>query len=171
MKLFSTKLFLVLLCLCACAFVAATPTWAADYRTIKLARFLQLHNSLLVPYAQNFVEEADRNDFDYRLLAAISGVESTFGRNYPRGTYNAYGWGGGRTAFESWEDGIFKVSQALKNRYIDRGAAEVEQIAWIYCPPGNLIWAAKVRFFMQQIEKTEVTIAEESPIKMLSLTI
>lgn len=171
MKQLLTKFFLILACVCAYFFLLAQSALASDFRAIKLARFFHRYNSPLEDYSETFVAEADKNQLDYRLLPAISGVESTFAKNYIPGSYNAYGWGGGVIYFKSWDEGIAQISQGLKTNYVDRGASDVEKISWIYCPPGNLSWAAKVRHFMEQIEQTDVSVAQTSPINQLSLTI
>lgn len=132
-------------------------TLANDLRTAKVARFLAAQGSPLAFSAPTFVQEADKNEFDYRLLVAISGVESTFGKHYIPGTYNVWGWGVGRIPFASFDDGITRISSDLRNKYMARGADQVEEIARIYCPPTYESWAAKVSFFMSQIEATDVS--------------
>src|SRR5438105_4827656 len=47
-----------------------------DSRVEALRRFLEQRNSPLTPDAQAFVEEADKNNIDWKLVTAISGVES-----------------------------------------------------------------------------------------------
>lgn len=144
-------------------FVVVNPVQAFDLRPHKLAKFLGQHGSLLANYADEFVHQADRNRLDYRLLPAISGVESTFGRNYIAGTYNVYGWGKGSIPFGSWVDGIAKVSTALRTNYYDRGAVTIEQVGRIYDPPGAANWAYGVNYFMDQIENTQVLLALDMP--------
>lgn len=130
----------------------------ADERVKKLENLLEEYNSPLKPYAQNFVQAADKYSLDWRLIAAISGVESTFGKRIPKNSYNAWGFGiptGKQSglSFASWEEGIETVSSALKEKYIDRGADSVLKIAPIYAPPSKT-WAGKVLFFMEKIENT-----------------
>ena len=171
MKLFATKLILIIACVFAWFFILAQNVLAIDNREIKLAKFLASHNSPLSAYSSEFIIQADKHGLDYRLLPAIAGVESTFAQNYIRGSFNAYGWGGGKIYFDSWDDGIAKISEGLKENYVDKGTATVEEISWIYCPPGNLSWAAKVRYFMNQIDQTDATLPGESPVLALALTI
>ena len=97
------------------------------------------------------VETAEKYGLDYRLLPAISGVESSFGRAIPVNSYNAYGWNNGNYYFKNWEDGIEVVARGLKENYLDRGRKTVYQIAPIYCPPSST-WAGKVLFFMEEID-------------------
>src|ERR1035437_123786 len=48
-----------------------------DSRVKILTSFLKQYNSPLTPYASDFVQMADRYNLDWKLVAAISGVEST----------------------------------------------------------------------------------------------
>lgn len=149
-------------------FVSAKPVHALDERVLKLTHFLKQRNSSLAPYAQTFVTEADNNGLDYKLVPAIAGVESTFGRNHPEGTYNVYGWGGGLIYFNSFEDGIAKISQGLKKGYLDKGAKSVAAISYIYCPPSHFSWYTKVTYFMTEIDKVKVADALEAQTITLS---
>jgi len=129
-----------------------------DRRRIVLKRFLKLHNSPLADHAKEFIREADKYRLDWRLVAAISGVESTFGKNTPSNSYNAYGWANGAYSFGSWEESIAVVSKALREKYINKGATNIGKIARIYAPPSNS-WAWKVKFFMRKIEPLPVEFA------------
>lgn len=133
---------------------AEQPQSQADLRLKKLEGFLKQVNSPLTPYAQTFVQTADKFQIDWRLLPAISGMESTFGRFMIAGTYNAYGWGGGTIRFTSWEDSINTISKALSEKYYAKGLTTPEKINPVYCPP-NKTWAGKVRLFMDKIENYE----------------
>ena len=124
-----------------------------DNRAQILSQFLAKYNSPLEASAEDFVAAADANGLDWRMLAAISGIESTFGKQMIKGTYNAYGWGGGTIYFDSWSDGIWTISSALKEKYVDRGADNIYKIGRIYCPP-NPQWPYKVQSFMDKIEAT-----------------
>ncbi|MDP1723030.1 MAG: hypothetical protein Q8L37_07620 [Candidatus Gottesmanbacteria bacterium] len=126
-----------------------------DERIDRLRTYLAMHNSPLVEESAHFIAEADRLGLDWKLVAAIAGAESTFGKRVPGGSYNAWGWGiptGAQSgiAFDSWKEGITKVSEGLKNRYIARGAISVEQIGRIYAASPR--WAGNVRFFINAIE-------------------
>jgi hypothetical protein len=130
---------------------------AGDLRTAKLARYLAARNSPLAHSAPTFVAEADRNGLDYRLLVAISGIESGFGRAYIRPTHNVWGWGGGKLAFNSFDEGIAVVSEGLRKNYLNRGAVEIEHIGRIYCPPCNAKWPNAVRKTMAEIEAVDIS--------------
>lgn len=122
-----------------------------DIRVEKLKAYLADFNSPLASYAENFVEAADTYQLDWKLLPAITGVESTFGKQIPAGSYNAYGWANGAYWFKSWEQSIDYVSGYLKEKYIDRGLDTPYKIGPVYAPPSST-WAWKVVWFMNQIE-------------------
>lgn len=122
-----------------------------DQRKEKLQEFLLFHNSPLATYAGVFVDKAEEYQlFDWRLVPAITGVESTFGKAGPVSSYNAYGWGNGSIVFTSWENSIDVVSKAIKEKYMDRGLDTVEKIAPVYAPPSHT-WAFKINKFMAEI--------------------
>lgn len=137
-----------------------------DSRAEKLEAFLTTHNSPLADYASDFVTAADRYGLDWRFLPAITGVESTFGKQIPAGTFNAYGWNNGAWQFTSWSDSIDFVSRALKERYFDQGLDTIYKIAPVYAPPSKT-WAGKVVYFMEQIECFE----QNSCLDLLALTL
>jgi hypothetical protein len=127
----------------------------ADKRAQKLRAFLDTYNSPLAQEADTFVEEADRYNMDWRLVAAIAGTESTFGKHIPSGSYNAWGWGiptGAQSGigFKNWKDGIATVTAGLHKNYIKRGAETLSQIGSIYA--ASPAWAAHVGFFLDKID-------------------
>lgn len=122
-----------------------------DYRVLRLKSYLDSHNSPLAEHAEDFVSSSDEYNLDWRFVASISGVESTFAKRMIPGTHNAYGWGGGTIEFDSWEQSIDHVSKTLKTRYVDRGAVTVQQISKIYAPPSKT-WGRNVNFFMNKID-------------------
>jgi len=124
-----------------------------DFRVENLRNYLEQFNSPLAPYAKDLVSNADENGLDYRLVPAISGVESTFGKNIPNDSYNAYGWANGNYSFTSWPDSISQVSETLKSGYIDRGAPTIAKIAKRYAPPSttwditlNILFPKSIRY-------------------------
>ncbi len=121
-----------------------------DYREHVLRKFLAKNNSPLTPYSLEFIKMADYYNLDWRMVPAISGVESTFGKRIPKNSYNAYGWAGGKYAFKSWPNSIQVVSMTLKTKYINKGATSVSKIAHIYAPPSTT-WAHNVKFFVNKI--------------------
>ncbi len=127
-----------------------------DYRIYMLRKFLNKNNSPLTPYSADFIKLADYYGIDWRMVPAISGVESTFGKRIPQGSYNAYGWANGKYAFKSWPDSIDVVTKTLKTKYVDKGATSINKIARIYAPPSTT-WGRNVKFFVGKISPLPLT--------------
>jgi hypothetical protein len=121
-----------------------------DPRIIILKNFFEKYNSPLTEHAVVFVESADTYGLDWRLLPAITGVESTFGKRIPYNSYNAYGWNNGNYYFDSWNDSINHVSKALRENYLNDGLTSVDQIAKRYAASPD--WAWKVKYFQNEID-------------------
>lgn len=132
----------------------------SDHREEILRNYLEGHNSPLSEYSGVFISLADKYRLDWRLVPAITGVESTFGKRIPIDSYNAYGWANGEYSFQSWDESIEVVSKALRNNYIDRGAVSINDIARIYAPPSET-WARNVKFFMNKIDPLPVSFSLE----------
>ncbi len=120
-------------------------------RVEKLRKFFQKYNSPLENHAKTFVEVADKYGIDYRIMPAIAGVESTFGKFDIPKTHNPFGWGGGRIEFSSFDEAIEGVGKGLHDIYISKGRTTIEKIAPVYCPPNAAGWARKVNHFADQI--------------------
>lgn len=124
----------------------------SDPRVEKLEAFLTHYKSPLAGYSFYFIYCADKYGLDWKLLPAITGMESTFGKRIPSGSYNAYGWGNGLSRFRSWEESIDVVSRNLAEKYLARGLDTPYKISPVYCPP-NPAWGRKVAYFMEKIDK------------------
>ncbi len=140
-----------------------------DNRANILKKFLQSYNSPLADNAQTFIEQADIYELDWRLVASISGVESTFGKQIPNNSYNAWGWGiyGDNVIyFSSFDEAIKIISKGLKENYIDKwGAQDVYQIGKFYA--ASPTWAQRVDYFMGKIEEFRV----KNPTNNLSISL
>jgi hypothetical protein len=125
-----------------------------DSRVKILNKFLKQNNSPLAPYAGEFIKMADKYNLDWKLVAAISGVESTFGNAIPPYSYNAWGWGvyGDNVInFKSWNDGIDTISQGLRERYMDQwGGEDIYQIGAMYA--SSSAWPGHVEYYMNKIQ-------------------
>lgn len=141
----------------------------ADNRVKILREFLQSYNSPLASSSETFVKTADTYQLDWRLLAAISGVESTFAHKLPYNSYNAWGWGiygDNIIYFKSYDEAIETISKALRENYIDKwGAENVYQIGKFYA--ASPTWASRVEYFMSKIDE----LALKNPANNLSLSI
>lgn len=125
-----------------------------DNRVTILKEFLDQYNSPFADKAAVFVREADKNNIDWKLLVAISGVESTFGQQIPYNANNAWGWGiygDNMIRFSTWDEAITTISKELRERYINKwGAQDVYQIGKYYA--ASPTWAQRVDYFMQKID-------------------
>lgn len=135
-----------------------------DERAKRLERYLRSYNSPLGDEAKAFVAAADEFELDWRLVAAIAGVESTFGKRVPYQSYNAWGWGifTGETDgihFKNWEDGITQVSMGLRQNYLNRGATTLQQVGRRYA--ASATWYTRVNFFMNKIEDFDIVTSED----------
>ncbi len=108
--------------------------------------YLEERNSPLALYAQEIVKAADEYGIDYRLIPAISIIESSGGIHTFR-THNAWGWG--KKDFSSWEEGIWTVSKSLGN-YYSRGLNTPQKIGVYYCPPSAGEWGRKDSLVMSE---------------------
>ncbi len=128
-----------------------------DKRTEILTAFLKSYGSPLVDSASTFIEEADRNNLDWKLVVSISGVESWFGQRIPPNSYNGWGWGVYGTNvhhFNSWDEGIIEISHSLRSKYMNRwGAKDVYGIGRFYAADPK--WAIKVSSFMEKLSYFE----------------
>jgi hypothetical protein len=127
----------------------------ADLRVKILTNYLKQNNSPMSANAADFVAAADKYKLDWKLVAAISGVESTFGQQIPTDSYNAWGWGvyGDNVInFKSWKDGINTVSQGLRERYMNQwGGKDIYQIGAVYA--SSPAWAGHVEFYLNKIQE------------------
>jgi hypothetical protein len=125
-----------------------------DSRVKILSNFFKQYDSPLAPFATDFVQMADKYNLDWKLVAAISGVESTFGKEIPSNSYNAWGWGvygDNVIRFKSWQDGIDTISQGLRERYMNQwGGEDIYQIGAIYA--SSSAWPGHVEYYMNQIQ-------------------
>jgi len=114
---------------------------------------------------RKMVEEAEKNDLDWRLLAAIAARESTGGKfACKKVKHNPFGWNSCKTGFESTEKAIETVGRNLggnnpktKRHYADK---TTEGILKAYNPPHVVPnYAAQVMRIMNVIGPDEVTLA------------
>lgn len=120
-----------------------------------LADYLKYRNSPLQYHAQDFIDAAKKYDLDWKMLPAIAGVESTFGKFIPGG-YNAWGWGVYDTNaiyFGSWREAIFVISRGLREGYLNKGLNNPYTINRIYA--ASPYWGRAVAYFMNDLERFE----------------
>ena len=131
---------------------AATPVTAAQ-----LDAYLTVKGSPMAGQGAAFVASGARWQLDPRLVVAIAGAESSFGK-ITCAPYNAWGYGcpDGPYDFSSWADGIDTVSRGLRSNYLAEGRTTVALIHLKYAPLGaandptglNNSWTRNVSQFM-----------------------
>lgn len=140
-----------------------------DNRTKILKNFLLSYNSPLSASSRTFVQMADKYQLDWKLVAAISGVESGFAQKLPYNSNNAWGWGiygNNMIRFNSYDEGISVISQALREKYINKWkVGNIYEIGRFYASDPK--WAYKVVFFMNKIDEY----ALKNPTLTLSISI
>src|ERR1019366_7857566 len=129
---------------------APAPQYRSDPRLGTLRNFFHLADCPAEQYAAAFLEAADRNELDWRLLPSLSFVESTGGK-FSRET-NLFGWDPGRTHFPSAEEGINAVRYRLSHSdlYKDK---ELDEILSTYNP--NVEYGRRVKSVMRRIAPSE----------------
>ncbi len=136
------------------AFAEVSLQKPADQRTAYLQSYLERYDSPLAPFAKDFVEQADKYQLDWKLLPAIAGLESGFGKNIPAYSYNAWGWGiyGNSTLrFNSWPEAIETISKGIRQGYLgDNPQSDPFVIGPTYA--ASPTWAIRVNGFMLSIE-------------------
>lgn len=113
----------------------------------EIERFLADKHSPLATQATQIVAASNRYEVDPRLIVAISGVESDFGR-VCRG-FNAWGWNNGRTRWRSWGESIDAFTRAISERYPNW--RNVRSMAARYNPNTPHSWSKKVTALMASI--------------------
>lgn len=133
-------------------------------RVATLENFLEKQRSPLASKAAEMVAAADKYQFDWRLLPAIAGKESSFGKKIPwnkeeqKSSYNAWGWGiyGDKTLnFSSFEEAVEKIAEGLQNEYFDKGYITIDTMMNKFAPSSNGSWARDVKAIMEQIISEE----------------
>jgi hypothetical protein len=118
----------------------------ADHRLARLQAFFAKADCPAKAYSNDFLEAADRNDLDWRLLPSISYVESTGGKSAKNN--NMFGWNSGRAIFRTARQGIHEVGYRLTHSHLYR-SKNIDQLLATYNPSGE--YAQKVKSVMAQI--------------------
>ncbi len=128
----------------------ASTGYRQDPRLDTLRRFFGKTHCPALTYAPVFLEAADRNGLDWRLLPSISFVESTGGKAAPNN--NFFGWDSGRAKFSSPAAGIQAVAYRLTHisRYLNKS---LDQKLAIYNRSAG--YGRKVKSIMRRIAPSE----------------
>lgn len=125
---------------------ALVPPVSIDPRTVRLKKFFGHLHCPVAPLADEFVNAADQNRLDWRLLPSISVIESGGGKAYRNN--NIFGWNQGLQLFPTITSGIREVAYKLGQSALYRNRNAVEKLR-IYNPDPT--YADRVLAVMRRI--------------------
>ena len=138
----------VALGLAACAAVASDNTLpVVDMRGAHLEAFFKAYDCPAPLHVEEYLQAADSHSLDYRLLPAISLVESTCGAFERRN--NRWGWDSVQSGFASVPAGIDYITEQLAENPRYKGKTIHEKL-YTYNPYKSYV--RQVELLMQQIE-------------------
>jgi hypothetical protein len=123
----------------------------SDARRLAIQHYFQACACPAARWANIFVQEADRQGLDWRLVASISMVESTGGKHYKN--RNILGWKSASQRFRSEQAGIQYVSERLHNSPYYTGKSLVQILRTYNSERRNYV--ALVTGVMQQLAAIE----------------
>jgi cell wall-associated NlpC family hydrolase len=104
--------------------------------TVDLAHYLRTKGSPLAAHVPDIYAAANKYRIDPRLIVAVSGGETSFGKAGPGPRrFNAWGIGPGR-AYGSWSQGIDAAAKLLRDGYIGQGLTSLSAIQQKWAPLG-----------------------------------
>ena len=156
----TTMRALVALTLMASAYgntVTENPAVLRDNRYDRLESFFQSFGCPAPHYVDEYVGAADSFAIDYRLLPAISVLESTCGV-YQR-LNNRWGWDSARKGFSSFRAGLQYIARQLSEGRFYKNKSLEEKVR-VYNP--NPEYARQVRRLMLKIDDRSALLAQEA---------
>ena len=130
-------------------------------KATKIDAYFAKHKLPLAGYGMTMVLAAEEHDIDPYLIPAIAMRESTGCKFIIPGTYNCFGWGGGKIKFASYESAIKLMAKHLGGNSADTahyyGGKSIKGILETYNPPSVVAtYASEVMSIMASIEKVRV---------------
>jgi len=124
---------------------------ASDPRMTLIQKYFHRYECPAEELAADFVAAADQHKLDWRLLPAISMIESAGGKGYMNN--NIFGWDNCRVRFASIRVGIYEVAEQLANSDCYR-AKRLPDVLRTYNPvPG---YEARIRSVMRDLGPAEL---------------
>lgn len=115
-----------------------------------LSSYLYSLGSPMAPHAELIITSASQCGVDYRLVMAIAGNESYYGKVGGGKYYNAWGWGP-YIHYSSWEESIPSFACSFAKHYVFQGYSTVETIAPKYGAVDQQKWIKNVYWFYYRI--------------------
>ena len=137
--------------------VTETPSVLGDNRYGKLESFFQSFGCPAPHYVSEYLGAADSYAIDYRLLPAISVLESTCGV-YQR-LNNRWGWDSARKGFSSFRAGLQYIARQLSEGHFYKDKSLEEKVR-MYNP--NPQYALQVRKLMLKIDDRSAALAQDA---------
>jgi hypothetical protein len=125
---------------------APEPLAKPDPRTVRLTAFFSKLHCPVTDLAQDFIDAADDNQLDWRLLPSISVIESGGGKAARNN--NIFGWDNGNQFFPTLRAGINQVAFKLGKSTLYRNRDSVGKLR-LYNP--DLTYVDKVLDVMNRI--------------------
>jgi hypothetical protein len=132
---------------CTAVVSDSAPPPLADPRMVRLEAFFKAYDCPAPLHVEEYLRAADSHDLDYRLLPAISLVESTCGAYEHKN--NRWGWDSVQSGFPSVPAGIDFVTEQLAENPLYRGKT-VKQKLYTYNPFPQYV--RQVERLMHEIE-------------------
>ena len=139
------------------AHAAGSPAFAFDQTApgaAQLDGYFGKKSSPLQGTGEDFVKLGKQYNVDPRLVAAIAGGETTFGKHVCAKN-NAWNWFHRRTCppsvFASYAEGIDRVSKFMRLSYINKGYDTIEKIRFKYCAVGCDNWIRLITLFHNEM--------------------
>jgi hypothetical protein len=126
-------------------------------RRLALLQYFQACACPAARWANTFIQEADRQGLDWRLVAIISMIESTGGKHYKN--RNILGWKSALQRFRSEQAGIAYVSDRLSHSPYYTGKSLVQMLRTYNSERRNYV--ALVTGVMQQLAAIEDRFKEQ----------
>jgi hypothetical protein len=128
--------------------------------TDTLRHYLSGKGSAIAASADTLFKEGQTWDIDPRLIVAIAGAESSFGRRVCA-AHNAWNWFYKRTCppstFDSYDEGIRTVTKFMQRSYLRKGYDSVAKIQVKYCSERCDNWTRLVETFLAEIPASSPT--------------
>jgi hypothetical protein len=124
----------------------------------RLQNFFNRFDSPLATLSATFITASEAYNLDWRLLPAIAGVESTFGKYTPScAPYNPFGWSSttspcGLYRFSSFGDAVWHLADRLSNfpAYSKwRETGEIIELAKVFNGSHQETWARNLNYFLE----------------------
>lgn len=110
----------------------------------------------LAPYYNTFVEAGNKYNVDYKLLIAISALESGWGTSYYAiHNNNIFGWCSGQQKFNSVEECIYYVAEFMSREYLNPNGMYYEGVGIdsiaIHYNENPQMWAKEVKHIYESL--------------------